>query len=153
MRLKNGKSFNYKYVFIAILSSLLYGGAGLLRKIVTLKGLVYSQQIYSALGIVVAGFLYLIFTSKKVNIKKENTKQYSLAFLSGFFYYFASFFMLLSYKYIEGSITFSIIQLNAIWAGLIGIFIFKEIDYKKHYKKIIFSLIFAMIGIGLLVVC
>ena len=106
-----------------------------------------------SLGIILGSIIYLLFNSKKMVLKKENAKKYSLALLSGFFYYFASFLMLLSYKYIEGSITISIIQLNALWAGIIGVFIFKEIDYKKYYKNLILSLLFALIGIYLLVIC
>jgi hypothetical protein len=61
--------------------------------------------------------------------------------------------MLLSYKYIEGSVAFSIIQLNALWAGVIGIFLFKEIDYRKYSKNIFLAFIFALMGIGILFIC
>ncbi len=146
------KKINYKYILLILLSSLLYGFSGFIRKSVTRENIVYSQQIYSSLGIVLSALIY-IFISKKKITKKENIKKYSLALLSGLFYYFASFLMVLSYKYIEGSITFSLIQLNAVWAGIIGIFIFKEIDYKKHYIKLLLSLIFALTGIFLLLIC
>lgn len=150
---KGNKKINCRYIFLVLLSSLLYGFAGFLRKIVTIKNFVYSQQIYSSLGIVISSLIYIFINNKKMSIKKENIKKYSLSFLSGLFYYLASFFMVLSYKYIEGSIAFSLIQLNAVWAGILGVFIFKEIEYKKHYIKLLLSLIFALIGIFLLFIC
>jgi len=150
---ENKERINEKYIFIAILSAFLYGVAGFFRKVVTLQGYVQAQQLYSSFGIVIGSIIYIFIFNKKIEFKKENIKEYSLSFLSGFFYYFASFFMLLSYKYIEGSIAFSIIQLNALWASIIGVFIFKEIDYKKHYLRLLFAFFFALIGIGLLILC
>ena len=150
---ENNHKIKIKYIFLALLSALLYGINGFIRKYVTFKGFIYSQQIYSAIGILFGSLIYIILKNKKLNIKKENIKNFSLALLSGFFYYFASFFMLIAYKHIEGSIAFSIVQLNALWASIIGIFIFKEIDYKKHSKKLILGLLFALIGIYLLMIC
>lgn len=138
---------NIAYIILAILSAFLYGLSGFIRKSLTIKGLVYSQQIYCALGIIVASFLFILLRDKKLVIKKENTKKYSLALLSGVFYYFASFTMLVSYKYIEGAIAFSLIQLNSMWSALIGILIFKEIKFKEKRYKIILSFVFALIGI------
>lgn len=142
-----------KYIFLALLSSVLYGINGFLRKTVTLQGFIYTQQIFSSLGILVLAFCYHLVREKGINIIKEDRKKYFLAALSGFFYYFASYFMLMAYKNIEGSIAFMIIQLNSIWTCLIGIFVFKEINYKVYYKRLLLGLLFAFSGLTLLIMC
>lgn len=150
---KNNTKIKVKYILIAVLSALFYGISGFIRKLVTLKGYVYIQQVYSSLGLLLISFIYLLIKDKKLKVSKQNKKDYLLALSSGALYYFASFFMLLSYKRMEGSIAFTIIQLNSIWTAFIGIFYFKEIDYKKHYKRLLLGLLFAIIGITLLVIC
>ena len=142
-----------KSIITAVLAALFYGLTGFIRKVVTIQGFVYIQQVYTSIGLVLAAFIFLIIKDKKVILKKEEKRSYLLAMLSGLFYYFASYFMLLSYKKIEGSIAFPIIQLNSVWAGIIGVLIFKEIDYKKYYKRLLLGLLFAILGITLLVIC
>ena len=145
------KNISFTSIFWALISALMYGVSGFIRKVVTLEGFVYSQQIYTSLGIMLSAFLYTIIKDKRIIL--DNKKSCLLAITSGISHYLASFFMLISYKYIEGSIAFTIIQLNSIWTCLIGIFIFKEIDYKKYYKRLLLGLLFAIIGIILLVTC
>lgn len=147
------KATKPKNILIILLSAFLYGINGFLRKVVTLKGFVYSQQIYSSLGILVIATIYMIIKDKKMVFHKESIRKYYLASLSGVFYYLASFFMLVAYKHVSGAIAFTIIQLNSIWSCLIGIFIFKEIDYTKHCKRLILGLLLAITGISLLILC
>lgn len=147
------KKITFLNISFALISALLYGISGFLRKVVTIEGFVYSQQIYTSLGIMLSAFVYTIVKDKKIAINKDNNQYYLLAFISGISHYLASFFMLLAYKYVEGSIAFTIIQLNCIWTGIIGIFLFKEIDYRKYYKRLMLGLLFALIGMTLLVFC
>lgn len=149
---KNIIKIRLKDVFIALLAAVFYGLTGFIRKIVTLKGLVYIQQVYTSIGLVIAGIIYLIVKRGNNDLKIKNNQKYYLAILSGFFYYFASYFMILSYKKIEGTVAFPIIQLNSIYSCIIGIFIFKEINYKKHKKRISFGLLLAILGIIFLVI-
>jgi len=149
----NKPKIKFNNIIVAILAALFYGITGFIRKVVTLQGFVYVQQVYTSIGLVVASFIYLFIRKNKTSFEKKQIKSYSLAMLSGLFYYFASYFMLLSYENIEGSIAFPIIQLNSIWAGIIGIFIFKEIDYRKYYKRLLLGLLLAIGGISLLVIC
>lgn len=148
---KEKEKIKIKYIIIAIFSAIFYGLTGFMRKVVTLHGFVYIQQIYTSLGLLLASIIYLLIKDKRIVLNKENEISYLKALLSGFFYYFASYFMLLSYKKIEGSIAFPIIQLNSLWSCIIGIFIFKEIDYKKYYKRVLLGIFLAIMGITLLV--
>lgn len=145
------KKISFISILLAIISALMYGISGFLRKVVTLQGFVYSQQVYTSFGILLSAFLYTTIKDKKIRVNDK--KDHLLAMISGISHYLASFFMLVSYKYIEGSIAFTLIQLNSIWTCLIGIFLFKEIDYKKYYKRLLIGLLFAIIGIFLLVIC
>lgn len=139
-------------VLVAILSAFFYALTGFIRKVVTNEGFVYIQQVYTSFGLFCMSFIYCFLKHKNTNSLKINNKVlYPL--VSGIFYYFASYFMLLSYKNIEGSIAFSIIQLNSLWTCIIGIFAFKEIEYKKYYKRVLMGLFFALIGLYLLVIC
>ena len=147
------KKITYINISLAIVSALLYGISGFIRKVVTLEGFVYSQQIYTSLGIMLSALIYTIIKDKKLYVNKSNIRNYLLASLSGVSHYLASFFMLLSYKYLEGSIAFVVIQLNCIWTVIIGVFLFKEIDYKKYYKRLLLGLLFALMGMTLLVFC
>lgn len=140
-------------ILIALLAALFYGITGFIRKVVTLQGFVYIQQVYTSMGLVIAAFTYLLIKEKRISFQKSQIRNYCLALLSGTFYYFASYFMLLSYQKIEGSIAFPIIQLNSIFSLIIGIFIFQEIDYKKHYKRLLFGLSLAILGIVFLIIC
>jgi len=63
---------------------------------------------------------------------------------------FASFFSTLAYKYILDSIAFTIVQLNAVWTVLVGILIFKEIDFKKNWARILTGIVFAITGVIML---
>lgn len=69
--------------------------------------------------------MYIVFSKK---LKKRIYYDILSIYLNNF----ASFFSTLAYKYIPGSIAFTIVQLNAVWTVLVGILIFKEIDFKKN---------------------
>ncbi len=71
--------------------------------------------------------------------------------ISGTIYGFAAIFNVLAYIYLAGSIAFSIISLNSIWTILIGVFYFKEIDYKQNWLKILIGIILAALSIVCLV--
>jgi len=80
-------------------------------------------------------------------LKIVSRKDIKLGLVAGFLYLGASFFMLMCYKYIPASIGFTIIQLNTVWTISIGLFVFKEVNLKKYFWRIIFGYIFAIIGI------
>jgi len=149
----NKTKITFKNIVIALLAALFYGLTGFIRKVVTMHGFVYIQQVYTSIGLIIASIIFLLIKEKKISLNKENKNDYLYALLSGAFYFFASYFMLLAYKKVEGAIAFPIIQLNSIWSAIIGIFIFKEINYRKYYKRLLVGLLFALLGFGLLVIC
>lgn len=137
-------------VFLALSSGVGFGTVAVIQKYVTSMVGVYTQQVVWSGTIFLSLLLYLIFHGMISNLKNHSRKDLVLAFMGGFVYLGASYFQLFSYKYIAASIGFTLIQMNALWTILIGIFIFKEINLKIHYKRVLLGLLSAIVGIMLL---
>ena len=147
---KTERKSNLKGIYFAVLSAFAFGIVTVINKFVTVNVGVYSQQVVWSLSIALSLLAYIIFQRKLADLRKAAMKDFSLGFIAGMLYLGASFFMLQSYKLLPASIAFTIIQLNAVWTIGIGLFVFKEIDFKKHSFRIILGLIFAIIGIAIL---
>lgn len=142
---------NLNGIYLATLSGLAFGIVTVINKHVTTEVGVYSQQVVWSLFIFLSLFIYVLAQKHlRKGLKEVVRKDAGLGLLAGLVYLGASFFMLQAYRYIPASIGFTIIQLNAIWTILIGILVFKELSFKKHYKRIILGFLFALIGIALL---
>jgi len=139
---------NKKGIIYALLAAIFFGIFALIQKYLTNKGLIYSQHIYISLFIFISASICVLLKEK--SLKEIKNKYTYLSILSGILYYFVSFFSTLAYKYIPGSIAFMIHQLNAVWLFLFGVFIFKEINFKKNYIKLSIGLVFSLIGIFML---
>src|SRR3989344_4792130 len=112
---------------------------------------VYLQQVVWSFGIVLTLVFYAFLKSNLPTLRTEITRrEVMLGVLAGLLYLGASFFMLQSYKYIDASVGFTIIQLNALWTIAIGVYIFKEVDLKLHRNKVWWGIAFAILGIALL---
>ena len=70
------------------------------------------------------------------DIWQISRRDVALGIMAGLLYLGASFFMLESYRYIDASVGFTIIQLNALWTIGIGILVFKEISIRREMVKI-----------------
>jgi len=96
----------------------------------------------------IVSYIYILLKDK--NIKKLQDiclKNKILSILGGVLYYFATYFNTLSYKTLPASIAFTIINMSGLWTILIGILIFKEINFKKNYKRIMLGIILLVISI------
>lgn len=140
-----------KGIYFALVSALGFGTVAIIQKYVTSHVGVYSQQVVWSLSIATSLFVYLLITKKLINIAKSSRKDAALGLGAGLLYLGASFFQLLSFNFLAASISFTLVQLNGLWTILIGIFIFKEIHFRMHYKRISLGLFFALIGILFLV--
>ena len=148
---KDEKIVDKKGIIYAILSALFFGTNALIQKYATNNGLVYSQQVYFSGSVFISAFVYLFVKEKNIKFLRDiKSKDNILGIIGGFIYFFASFFSTLAYKYIPGSIAFTIVQLNAVWTVLVGILIFKEIDFKKNWIRILLGIILAIIGVIML---
>lgn len=148
---KEEKVIDKKGIIYAAISAIFFGVNALIQKNATNNGLVYAQQVYFSLFAFLSSAIYLIIKNKNLkeitNIKDKNNL---LALLGGIIYYFASYFSVLAYKFIPASIAFTIVQLNAVWTIIVGILVFKEIDFKKNWIRILLGICFAIIGVVML---
>lgn len=148
---KDEKIIDKKGIIYAILSALFFGTNALIQKYATNNGLVYSQQVYFSGLVFISAFVYLLVKERNIKFLKDiKSKDNILGIIGGFIYFFASFFSTLAYKYIPGSIAFTIVQLNAVWTVLVGILIFKEIDFKNNWPRIILGILLAIVGVIML---
>ncbi len=148
---KGEKNVDKKGIIYAILSALFFGTNALIQKYATNNGLVYSQQVYFSGLVFISAFVYLLVKERNIKFLGDiKSKDNILGIVGGFIYFFASFFSTLAYKYIPGSIAFTIVQLNAVWTVLVGIIIFKEINFKKNCPRIILGILLAIIGVIML---
>ena len=70
-----------------------------------------------------------------------------LGIVAGMIYFATSFFQVASYKYLPNAIAITIIQFNVVWTIIIGILIFKEINFKKNWVRITIGYIFALLSL------
>ena len=130
---------------------ILLATTNLLQKWVTNQGIVYSQHIFTAISSFLFACLYVLLKDKNMkNVISITKKSMFLATLGGCAFYFASFFQALAYKQLPASIVTIIVQLSSVWSILIGIVIFKEIDIKKHWKRISLGIIATILSIVIL---
>lgn len=145
------KKVNKIGILYAIISALLLATTNLLQKIVTNLGIVYSQHIFTAFSSFLCACCYVLLKDKNLKgVLSVARKSKILAFSGGLTFYFASFFQALAYKRLPASIVTIIVQLSAIWSVLIGITIFKEIDLKKHWRRISLGIITIVLSILIL---
>ena len=137
-----------KSVLYAIVSAIFFGIVALLQKYVTNNGFLYAQQLYFSLFIFISAVVCVLFKNKQINeLKNITNKNNLLGIIGGGTFYFASYFSVVAFKFIEGSIAFTIVQLNAVWTVLVGIIIFKEINFKTNWLRILAGILFAITGI------
>lgn len=144
----DNKKIDKSGIIYACIASLFLSVNALIQKYVTNCGFVYMQQLYQSITIMIVSYIYILLKDK--NIKKLQDiclKNKILSILGGVLYYFATYFNTLSYKTLPASIAFTIINMSGLWTILIGILIFKEINFKKNYKRIMLGIILLVISV------
>ena len=149
VRKEEEKKGSHKGIFFALLAAVLFGINSMLLKQGTNFGFVYSQQVVLSGMVFVSSVIYLPLRERK-RAHLPDKKGCLLGVLGGILFFAASSFSLQSYNLLPGSITFTIIQLNSVWTVLVGVLIFREIDFRKNWQRITAGLICAVIGIILL---
>lgn len=145
------KHIDIKGIYLATLSALGFGSVAVIQKYVTSHVGVYSQQVVWSLSIAASLLIYILLNNKAKEAIKSTKRELFLGLGAGLLYLGASLFQLLSYKYLPVSISFTIIQMNALWTITIGILVFKEINLKRYYKNVTLGFVFTLVGILFLV--
>lgn len=140
-----------KNITYPLLSAFCFWTASLLNKIISDGYGVLNQQLFWSLWILLS-FGGIVVSKKETRdyFSRLHFKEVILPVLWWVLYFFASFFMLLSFTKLSGSITFLIIQLNSLWIMVFWIFWFHEFHIKKDFKRILLGAIFASVGVFLL---
>ena len=134
----------------ALFAAACFGVTAFINAIVTKHGFIYSQLLYHSLSVVVsAAIIFIIQTRKPMEIFRFSRENW-LPAMSGAMFLTATILSILSYTMITRSVSWSIVQLNAVWTILIGIFIFREISLREHLLRIIAGFAFAITAIVLL---
>lgn len=148
---KDNHKIDKSGIIYAIIASLFLALNALIQKYITNYGFIYTQHLYQSITIMLVSFIYLIIKDKNLTTLKDITnKDMPLAFIGGLLYYFAAYFNTLAYKQLPASIAFTIINISGVWSVLIGILIFKEIDFKKNYKRISSGILLSVIAVIIL---
>lgn len=138
-------------IIYSLISALLFGIYATLQKFGTNHGLMYAQLFAISAMVMISGFVYVFIREKSLSVvcdmaKKDN----ALGLLGGLLFYFTSVLTTISYSYLPASIAFTIIQLNSLWTVLAGVLVFREIDFKKNWQRILLGLVFAVAGVVML---
>ena len=152
-------------ITLALFSGICFGGTALLNSIVTRPGIVgdtftYSQLFYHSASLVL--FSVIVYaglggkfngssTAKQrfKNIFKVDKKTW-LPVMAGGMFLLATLLTIHSYRLIPNPVAWSIMQLNVFWTVFIGLFIFKEIDYKQHWLRLSSGVFMAIVACVLL---
>lgn len=148
---ENKNNINKKGILYALGAALFYGINALMRKYTSDANLIYEQQLYSSIFMFLSALIYMSMKKDKT-VRNITKKDNILAIFAGIIYYFATYFFITAYKYIQGSIAYTIVQLNTVFTIFFGIFIFKELSFKKHWKRIILGVIFSIMGLVMLMI-
>lgn len=148
---KEEKKFDIWGILFAVFAAILYGFVALIQKYLSMEGFVFAQQVWFSLFVFLSGMVVVLIRYKNLNCFKQTFKKdNAMGLLGGSLYFLGSLFVALAYSYMSGSVAFTIVQLNAFWVILIGLIFFKEIDFKKHWKRILLGFLFVALGVGLL---
>lgn len=147
-----GKSDNYKPtdfggILMAVFAGFLFAVVSILNKMAIPIGVVEQQVVWSASSLISLMILVVILKKNLLAVSKRDNL---LAFFAGFIYLGAAYFLLSSFKFLEVSVAYVIIQANVIWAVGVGVIFFHEIDVKKYKYRIFAGVLSGVFGVLLL---
>ena len=134
-------------VLLALTAAISFGVCAYLQKMVMNIGVpVSAQLVCTSTFMLITSVIYCVLALKNQNYNITNRNNILGAF-AGSMYFAAALCMLLSFELLPVSIAFPIVQLNAVWTISIGIIVFKEVSFKKHWQRISLGLVFAVLGV------
>jgi len=149
---ENNATIDKSGIVYSLIAALFYGISALLWKYLTDEGIFFAQQVYQSLFVFISAATYVLIRNKSLKIEAVGVKkEILLPLVGGVLFFGNASFNLLANRYIEASIAFMLHQLNAIWLLMFGIFVFKEIDFKKHWLRLATGLAFSIIGVAMLI--
>ena len=138
-------------ISFALLSGVCFGISAFLNSIVSRPAIVgdtftFTQLLYhSASLIVFSALVYMVTGNKSGESPTAKQRFYDmitvdrktwLPFIAGAMYMVATLLTIYAYRMIPNAVAWSITQLNVFWTVLLGIFIFKEVNWKRHWLRL-----------------
>jgi len=134
-------------ILFALFAAACFGITAFINKIVTNQGFIFSQLLYHSLSVAVSAAVIFIIQARKPGEILRVSRETWLPAMSGAMFLLATILSIFSYTMIAGGVSWSITQLNAVWTILIGIFVFREVSFRKHRRRIITGFAFALAAI------
>jgi len=134
-------------ILFALFAAVCFGVTAFINKIVTNQGFIFSQLLYHSLSVAVSAAIIFIIQTRKPREILRVSRETWLPAMSGAMFLAATILSIFSYTMIAGGVSWSITQLNAVWTILIGIFVFREVSFRKHRRRIITGFAFALAAI------
>ena len=146
-------------IALALFCGVCFGVTALLNSVVTRPAIVgdtftYAQLLYHSASLVIFSvILYMIIGDKssepstakqRLNDIVKVDKKTWLPVIAGGMFLVATLLTIHSYRLIPNPVAWSIMQLNVFWTVLIGLFIFKEIDYQQHWLRLSLGILMAV---------
>ena len=151
-REKNNTPVDKLGIVYALVAALFYGISAFLAKILTNEGTRFAQQVYQSLFVFISAAAYCLIRYKTLRLDTPDIKKEIILPLVGGVLFFGNWSLsLIAYCYLEGSIVLMLHQLNAIWLFILGVFVFKEIDFKKYWLRLVAGLVLSIVGLLMLV--
>jgi len=146
------KAFDMRGVYLALGAAFLFGVNSVLLKYATMNVTeIAPQQFYLSGGAFLSAFALLYWKEKALPAAETVfSRNCALALSAGVLYFVANYFRILSNQIIPNSIAATIVQFSVVWTVLIGILVFKEIDMRKHWKRVLSGLVLAVLSIAVL---
>jgi glucose uptake protein GlcU len=154
-------------IVFALFSGICFGITALLNSVVTRPTIVgdtftYAQLLYHSASLIIFSVIGYIILGGKFNehltvkqrfedIFKVDKKTW-LPVIAGGMFLVATLLTIHSYRLIPHAVAWSIMQLNVFWTVFIGLFIFKEINYKQHWLRLSSGVVMA-VGACVLLFC
>jgi glucose uptake protein GlcU len=152
MKKSGEQQVNKKSVWLAIASACLFGLSAMLQKMAVDDGLsIWTQLCWIAIAMFISALTIVLFRLKSLRVlQKVPKKDVWLGIISGAILFLATLTYIISNYTIPASVAYTIMQFNAVWTILIGVLIFKEIDYRKNWLRLLVGLVLAIASIVLL---
>jgi glucose uptake protein GlcU len=146
-------------IAFALFAGVCFGISALLNSIVTRPAIVgdkftFSQLLYHSASLIVFSALVYLVTGNRSDKNSTMKQRFSdifivnrktwLPFTAGAMFMVATLLTIFSYRMIPNAVAWSITQLNVFWTILVGIFFFKEINYKRHWLRLTAGVIMAI---------
>lgn len=121
------------------------------RYTLTNGGSTMGQQVYFAVFVLIAMLMMVWWREKKLVVLKEfRLRDNFLGFVAGAILFLRVVIEQNAYARAPVSIAFTIMQFNVVWTILIGVFWFREMEFRRYWRRICGGIGLAMVGIVML---